>query len=304
MNSARLGVGVQGAAIGERALQQALAYARERRQGRSSRGGAGMSPIVEHPDVQRMLLTMKALVQAARGVCCLTAVAIDRSARAPSPEERAAAGERVALLTPIAKAFSTDVGDRVASLGLQVHGGMGYIEETGAAQHLRDARIAAIYEGANGVQAIDLVRRKLPLSGGAAAAREIAGMRAIVAELAERGEAGFGASAERLGEAVDALERATAYLRDALGADLDSALAGASAYLKLFGLALGGACLAKAGLAAQDLAAQGDETQRGRIGLARFFAEKLATAAPGLARSILSGAGALEPYEAILTETA
>jgi alkylation response protein AidB-like acyl-CoA dehydrogenase len=304
MNSARLGVGVQGAAIGERALQQALAYARERRQGRSSRGGAGMSPIVEHPDVQRMLLTMKALVQAARGICCLTAVAIDRSARAPSPEERAAAGERVALLTPIAKAFSTDVGDRVASLGLQVHGGMGYIEETGAAQHLRDARIAAIYEGANGVQAIDLVRRKLPLSGGAAAAREIAGMRAIVAELAERGEAGFGASAERLGEAVDALERATDYMRDALGPDLDSALAGASAYLKLFGLALGGACLAKAGLAAQDLAAQGDETQRGRIGLARFFAEKLATAAPGLARSILSGAGALEPYEAILTETA
>ena len=304
MNSARLGVGVQGAAIGERALQQALSYARERRQGRSSRGGAGMSPIVEHPDVQRMLLTMKALVQAARGICHLTAVAIDRSARAPSVQERAAAGERVALLTPIAKAFSTDVGDRVASLGLQVHGGMGYIEETGAAQHLRDARIAAIYEGANGVQAIDLVRRKLPLSGGAAAAREIAGMRAIVAELAKRGEAGFGASAERLGEAVDALERATAYMRDALGPDGDSALAGASAYLKLSGLALGGACLAKAGLAAQDLAAQGDETQRGRIGLARFFAEKLATAAPGLARSILSGAGALEPYEAILTETA
>jgi len=304
MNSARLAVGLQGVAIGERALQQALAYARERRQGRSSRGGAGMSPIVEHPDVQRMLLTMKALVQAARGVCCLTAVAIDRSARAPSPEERAAAGERVALLTPIAKAFSTDVGDRVASLGLQVHGGMGYIEETGAAQHLRDARIAAIYEGANGVQAIDLVRRKLPLSGGAAAAREIAGMRAIVAELAERGEAGFGASAERLGEAVDALERATAYLRDALGADLDSALAGASAYLKLFGLALGGACLAKAGLAAQDLAARGDDTQRGRIALARFFAEKLATAAPGLERSIRSGAGALEPYESMLAETA
>jgi hypothetical protein len=148
------------------------------------------------------------------------------------------------------------------------------------------------------------VRRKLPLSGGAVAAREIAGMRAIVAELAKRGEAGFGASAAILGEAVDALERATAYLRDALGADLDSALAGASAYLKLFGLALGGACLAKAGLAAQDLAAQGDETQRGRIGLARFFAEKLATAAPGLARSILSGTDALEPYEAILTETA
>jgi alkylation response protein AidB-like acyl-CoA dehydrogenase len=304
MNSARLGVGVQGVAIGERALQQALSYARERRQGRSSRGGAGMSPIIEHPDVRRMLLTMKALVQAARGICHLTAVAIDRSARAPSVQERAAAGERVALLTPIAKAFSADVGDEVASLGLQAHGGMGYIEEAGAAQHMRDARIAAIYEGTNGVQAIDLVQRKLPLSSGAAVAREIAWMRAIVAELAKRGEAGFGASAERLGEAVDALERATAYLRDALSADADSALAGASAYLRLFGLALGGACLAKAGLAAQDLAARGDDTQRGRIALARFFAEKLATAAPGLERSIRSGAGALEPYESMLAETA
>ncbi len=170
MNSARLGVGMQGVAIGERAYQQALAYARERRQGRSPSGGAGMSPIVEHPDVQRMLMTMKALVQAARGICHLTALAIDRSFHAPSAEERAAAGERAALLTPIAKAFSTDIGDEVASLGVQVHGGMGYIEETGAAQHMRDSRIAAIYEGANGIQAIDLVQRKLPLSGGAVAA--------------------------------------------------------------------------------------------------------------------------------------
>jgi alkylation response protein AidB-like acyl-CoA dehydrogenase len=304
MNSARLAVGMQGVAIGEKAFQRALAYARERRQGRSAKGGAGMSPIVEHPDVQRMLMTMKALVQAARGVCHLTALAIDRSFHAPRADERAAAGERAALLTPIAKAFSSDIGDEVASLGVQVHGGMGYIEETGAAQHMRDSRIAAIYEGANGVQAIDLVQRKLPLSGGAVAAAEIAGMRAVLTEVAERGEAGFGATAESLSEAVGALERATAYMREALGADPASALAGATPYLRLFGLALGGACLAKAGLAAQDLAARGDETQRGRIGLARFFAEKLATAAPGLARSILSGAGALAPYEAILAETA
>ncbi len=304
MNSARLAVGMQGVAIGDKAYQRALAYARERRQGRSLGGGAGMSPIVEHPDVQRMLMTMKALVQAARGVCHLTALAIDRSFHAPSAAERAAAGERAALLTPIAKAFSSDVGDEVASLGVQVHGGMGYIEETGAAQHMRDSRIAAIYEGANGVQAIDLVQRKLALSGGAVAAAEIAGMRAVLTEVAERGEAGFGATAESLSEAVGALERATAYMREALGADPASALAGATPYLRLFGLALGGACLAKAGLAAQDLAARGDETQLGRIGLARFFAEKLATAAPGLARSILSGAGALAPYEAILAETA
>ena len=304
MNSARLGVALQGVAIGDKALQHALAYARERRQGRSHKGGAEMSAILEHPDIQRTLLTMKALVQAARGICHLTAVAIDRSFHASSPEERVAAGERAALLTPVAKAFSTDIGDEVASLGVQVHGGMGYIEETGAAQFMRDARIAAIYEGTNGVQAIDLVQRKLPLSGGAVMAREIAGMRAIVADVAERGEAGFGDTAPRLGEAVDALERATLAMCDALGADPASALAGATPYLRLFGLALGGACLAKAGLAAQDLAARGDASERGRIGLARFFAEKLATAAPGLAQAILSGAGALETYQAILTEAA
>jgi alkylation response protein AidB-like acyl-CoA dehydrogenase len=304
MNSARLGVGLQGVAIGERALQQALAYARERRQGRSAKGADAASPIIEHSDVRRMLMTMRALTHAARGICHLTALAIDLSSAARNAEARVAAGQRAALLTPIAKAFSSDVGDEVASLGVQVHGGAGYIEDTGAAQHMRDARIAAIYEGANGIQAIDLVQRKLPLSDGAVVAREIAGMRAIVGEVAERGDAAFGECAERLSEAIDALEQATSYMRAALGADPTSALAGASAYLRLFGLALGGACLAKAGLAAQDMAAHGDETQRGRIALARFFAEKLATAAPGLARSILSGAGALEPYEAILVETA
>jgi len=297
MNAARLGVGLQGVAIGEKAYQKALAYARERRQGRA--GAGGMSPIVEHPDVKRMLVTMKALVQAARAICHLTAMAIDLAARADSAEARAAAGERAALLTPVAKAFSTDVGDEVASLGVQVHGGMGFIEETGAAQYLRDSRIAAIYEGTNGIQAIDLVQRKLPLSGGATLKREIAGMRAIVAEVAASGEAEFGATAARLGEAVEALERASDYLGDALGADPASALAGAASYLRLFGLALGGACLAKAGLAARNQPAE-----RGRIGLARFFAEKLATAAPGLAQSIQSGAAPLAGCDAILAESA
>jgi len=297
MNAARLGVGLQGVAIGEKAYQKALAYARERRQGRA--GAGGMSPIVEHPDVKRMLVTMKALVQAARAICHLTAMAIDLAARADSAEARAAAGERAALLTPVAKAFSTDVGDEVASLGVQVHGGMGFIEETGAAQYLRDSRIAAIYEGTNGIQAIDLVQRKLPLSGGATLKREIAGMRAIVAEVAASGEAEFGATAARLGEAVEALERASDYLGDALGADPASALAGAASYLRLFGLALGGAYLAKAGLAARNQPAE-----RGRIGLARFFAEKLATAAPGLAQSIQSGAAPLAGCDAILAESA
>ena len=300
MNSARLGVGLQGVAIGERAYQHALAYARERKQGRAGGGGAGMSPIVEHPDVHRMLLTMKAYVQAARGICHLTGVSIDTSFHAETPELRAAAGERAALLTPIAKAFSTDIGDEVASLGVQVHGGMGYIEETGAAQFMRDARIAGIYEGTNGVQAIDLVLRKLPLSGGATVAREIAGIRAVIAEVASRGGDAFGATVQRLGEAADALETATQYLRGALAGDTESALAGASSYLRLFGLALGGACLAKAGLAEQ----AGGNSHGGRVVLARFFAEKLAIAAPGLAENVLSGDGALKSYEAALREFA
>ena len=136
MNSARLGVGLQGVAVAERAYQHALAYARERRQGRAAHAVPGMSPIVDHPDIQRMLMTMKSSLQAARGVCHLTGISIDRSFHAKTKEERAAAADRAALLTPIAKAFSTDLGDEVASLGVQVHGGMGYIEETGAAQYL------------------------------------------------------------------------------------------------------------------------------------------------------------------------
>jgi acyl-CoA dehydrogenase len=298
MNSARLSVGLQGVAIGDRATQLALSYARERRQGRSGKGGANgqMSPIVEHADVQRMLLTMRALVHAARGICHLTAVAIDLSHHAKTEAERRHAEDRAALLTPVAKAFSTDVGDDVASLGVQVHGGMGYIEETGAAQHMRDARIAAIYEGTNGVQAIDLAQRKLPLAGGEAVAREIVDMRAIQSQVATSGGVGFGATAARLGEAIDALERATRFMSGARDNPQD-ALAGATSYLRLFGLARGGACLAKAGLAAEGLAAEGDKSELGRVGLARFFAEKIATAAPGLAASIESGAGALEDFE-------
>jgi acyl-CoA dehydrogenase len=181
---------------------------------------------------------------------------------------------------------------------------MGFIEETGAAQHMRDSRIAAIYEGANGIHAIDLVQRKLPLAGGETVAQEIAGIREVAGAVAGRGGARFGATAERLAEATDALEESTRLMADWLARDQPAALAGASQYLRLFGLALGGACLAKAGLAAQALAESGDKNELGRVGLARFFAEKLATAAPGLARAIASGGAPLEHYEAILAESA
>ena len=224
--------------------------------GPRAEGGDGMSPIIEHADVQRMLMTMKANVQAARGICHLTGVALDLAAHAQTEGERTAAANRAALLTPIAKAFSTDIGDEAASLGVQVHGGMGYIEETGAAQHMRDSRIAAIYEGANGIQAIDLVQRKLPLADGETVREEIAGIRAVAGDVAGRGGAGFGATAARLAEAADALEEATRLMLRLARSRPGRALAGASPYLRLFGLTLGGACLAKAGLAAQALAAE------------------------------------------------
>ena len=303
MNAARLAVGTQGVAIGDRAYQQALAFARDRRQGRGPRGGDGMAPIIEHADVQRMLMTMKAYVHAARGICHLTAASLDLATHGRTQEERAAGADRAALLTPIAKAFSTDIGDEAASLGVQIHGGMGFIEETGAAQHMRDSRIAAIYEGANGIHGIDLVHRKLPLAGGETVRNEIAGISAIAQAVEECGAEAFGATAARLMEASDALDQATQEIHRWLASDQQSALAGASQYLRLFGLTLGGACLAKAGLAAEALAADGNPSELGRVGLARFFAEKLLPVAPGIARAIASGAEPLQPYETILADS-
>jgi acyl-CoA dehydrogenase len=296
MNNARLNVAAQGVAIAERATQQALAYALERRQGRAP--GAkdqGMSPIAGQPDVQRMLLTMRGLTQAARSLCYLTAEAIDRAHRSGAPEARTQAFERASLLTPVAKAFSTDIGVEVASLGIQVHGGMGFIEETGAAQHLRDARIAPIYEGTNGIQAIDLVTRKLPLSEGQAVASLIAGMRATAQKLVGINNPAFGQMAARLRDAVEALDRATQYMLGAVRDAPEDALAGASPYLRLFGLAQGTASLAEVALAAhaETRNGDGDPAHAGRIGLARFFAENIASGATGLEVAITAGAASV-----------
>jgi butyryl-CoA dehydrogenase len=294
MNNARLAVGLQGVAIAERATQQALAYARERRQGRAGGAGEGMSPIIGHPDVQRMLMTMKALTAAARAVCYMTAEAIDRAHLTGKEAARKAAHERASLLTPVAKAFSTDIGTEVASLGVQVHGGMGFIEETGAAQHYRDARIAAIYEGTNGIQAIDLVTRKLPLAGGATVRREIAAMRTTVQKLIKDDSPAFGATAARLREAITSLDRATSFMLKATASNApEEALAGATPYLRLFALAQGGAALAEIGLAARAAMQGGDDdpAHAARIAVCRFFAENMATAARGLEESVNAGAG-------------
>jgi acyl-CoA dehydrogenase len=294
MNNARLAVALQGVAIAERAYQQALGYAKERRQGRApGHTGEGMSPIVEHPDVKRMLMTMKALTGAARCISYLTAEAIDRAHRAPDEGARRIAQERASLLTPVAKAFATDIGVEVASLGVQVHGGMGFVEETGAAQHLRDARINPIYEGTNGIQAIDLVQRKLPLSGGDAVRRQIAAMRATLQRLVKDATPAFGLTGARLRDAVESLDRATSFMLKALSGNRpDNALAGAAPYLRLFALAQGGAALAEAALAASAAAAGGDSdpAHPARIALCRFFAENVATAARGLEDTVISGA--------------
>ena len=304
MNNARLAVAIQGVAVAERAYQQALAYAKERRQGRSQRAAAdGMAPIVEHPDVKRMLMTMKGLTAAARAICYLTAEAIDRAHLSNDPTARSRANERASLLTPVAKAFSTDIANEVASLGVQVHGGMGFVEETGAAQHLRDARILPIYEGTNGIQAIDLVVRKLPLAGGDTVRRQIAAMREVAVALVKDASPSFGLTAPRLREAIDSLDRATSFMLKALaGNRQEDALAGAAPYLRLFGLAQGGAALAKGALAANAAVKAGDRdpAHPARVALCRFFAENLVPAARGLEDSVISGAAFVEDAELAL----
>ncbi len=289
MNRTRLAVGLQGVAIAELATQQALAYARERKQGA---GGA----IIHYPDVKRMLLTMRALTGAARAICYATAVAIDRSQRGKTEAARKAGDQRASLLTPVAKAFSTDIGIEVASLGVQVHGGMGFIEETGAAQHYRDARIAAIYEGTNGIQAIDLVTRKVPLDGGNTIRLYLGELRETVNAVQASNAPAFGETAARLGDAIDSLERVTQWLLAQKTSE--TTLAGATPYLRLFGQAAGGCMLADQALAA--LRETGDGA--GRTALARFFAENIAVQTSGLERSVTEGAGSITGAQAALAE--
>lgn len=250
MNAARLAVGVEGVGVAERAYQHALAYALDRRQGRSVWTGEANAPIFDHPDVRRMLGVMKAKISAARAICLSTGVAADLARHAATQEERRRWKGREDLFTPIAKAWSTDVGCEVASMGVQVHGGMGFIEETGAAQYYRDARIAPIYEGTNGIQAMDLVGRKLSMDGGESAKALIADMKATLADL---GALYSGKPVERFATAIEAVEDATLWLLDQK-ADANAAadvLAAADAYLKLLGDVVGGWMLAKGALAAK-----------------------------------------------------
>ncbi|WP_085033985.1 acyl-CoA dehydrogenase [Ensifer aridi] len=296
MNNARLAVGMQGVAIAEAATQKAVAYAKERTQGRAPGwSGEGMSPIIEHPDIARTLLTMKALTQGARAIAYACAHAVDM-AHVSTGEDARHWQERSSLLTPIAKSFATDAGVDVASMGIQVHGGMGFIEETGAARYLRDARIAPIYEGTNGIQAIDLVTRKLPLSDGDHMRGFLAELRQIAAAVAASNRPGFGETAARLDASIADLADATDWLLSALGAGkLAEALAGATAYQRLFGLALTGVYLAKGGLAET-----GDGKEDQRMALCRFAAENLLAETAALKDRVVNGAASLAAARSVL----
>jgi len=287
MNNARLAVAIQGVAVAEAAFQRAYAYSCERRQGRAPGwSGEGMSPIVEHPDTRRTLLTMKALTQSARAICYSCALATDMADVSEGDEKRFWQ-ERANLITPIAKAFSTDIGVDVASLGVQVHGGMGYIEETGAARLLRDARIAPIYEGTNGIQAIDLVTRKIPQSDGDCVKAYIAELQDIADAVAASNRPEFGLTADHLAAGISALVEATDWLAEAMKAGrTGDALAGATPYLRLFGLVSGGAYLVKGALAAQ----AGDSDGRAAMSVARFHSENLLPESGALRMAVITGA--------------
>ena len=300
MNQARLGVGLEGVGIADRAYQQALAFAQERRQGRAiGKQGDGLDAIIVHPDVKRMLMQMRALTAAARTICYATAVALDVATRATDAKVRADAAARGALLTPIAKAFSTDIGNEVTSLGVQIHGGMGFIEETGAAQHYRDARITSIYEGTNGIQSIDLVTRKLAANGGASVWALLDELSGIVSKVEASNDPAFGTTGAKLRDALGSLERSSRWLLERVGSAPNDALAGATPYLRLFGSTLGGCMLAGEALAARDLGEGAGDPSR-YVTLARFFAENITVQAGSLERTVIDGAEAVNGADAVL----
>ena len=300
MNQARLSVGLEGVGIADRAYQQALAFAQERRQGRAiGNAGNGSDAIIVHPDVKRMLMQMRALTAAARTICYSTAVALDVAARATDAKARGDAAARGALLTPVAKAFSTDIGNEVTSLGIQIHGGMGFIEETGAAQHYRDARLTSIYEGTNGIQSIDLVMRKLAANGGASVWALLDELSDIVKRVESSNDPAFGTAGAKLRDALGSLERSSRWLLERIASAPNDALAGATPYLRLFGSTLGGCKLAEEALAARTLGDGHGDPQRYAT-LARFFAENISVQAGSLERTVMDSADSVTGADAVL----
>ncbi len=283
MNSARLSVGTQGLALAERAFQKSLNYAQERIQGRAI-GATKDSPIIDFPDVRRMLMTQRAYLAALRGMMYLNACQMDVAKFHADEKTRKRAEEVVGLLTPICKGFGTDLVNELTSIALQIHGGMGFIEETGAAQHYRDARITAIYEGTNGVQAADLVGRKMPVRNGASFMDFISQMKKLLPELKSAG-GDFKSIGESLSAQLDGLEKTTGWMLRTGMRDPNSVLAGSSPYLRIWGLVVGGWLVAKAALV--------DKKDETRLGVAKFYSSQILPQAGGLMPAATAGADQL-----------
>ena len=301
MNLARFSVGVQGLAISERAYQHALSYAKERIQGAELgvRGGE-KALIIRHPDVRRMLMSMKAYVEAMRSLAYFTAASLDKANNHPDAAERARHQAFADLMIPVVKGWSTETSIGVASTGIQIQGGMGYVEETGAAQHLRDARITTIYEGTTGIQANDLIGRKIARDKGATAQAVIAMMRTTEGQLAEAPGTDFSAIASALSDGVKALNEATDWIVATYSSDVKAASAGAVPFLQLFGVVAGGWQMARAALTAQaKLAAGNGEAPfyEAKIATARFYADHILSQALGLRIAIVKGAAGVLALE-------
>ncbi len=302
MNAARFGVGLEGVSMCERAYQRARDWARERLQGRpiGVANAAKTAPIIQHPDVKRMLLTMKSCTEAARALAYQVAAFHDRARHHGDEAERRRCQALVDLLIPVVKGWSTETAIDVASLGVQVHGGMGFIEETGAAQHLRDARISTIYEGTTGIQANDLVGRKVGREAGATMKALVAEMRRFCAGLAGADDATLRAIASRMARALESLERATDWIVAVHATDPGAVAAGSVYYLKLTGLTVGGWMLARsAAVATAQLAAGQGEADflEAKRTTARFYADHLLPQVDGLAEVIVSGGAAVTAAE-------
>ncbi len=293
MNAARFGVGLEGVAACERAYQRARDYARDRIQCTDIgvRGGPKV-PIIRHPDVRRMLMTMKSRAEATRALAYVVAAAHDAAVHHPDEGERKRSQAFVDLMIPVVKGWSTESGVSMASIGVQVHGGMGYVEETGAAQHLRDAQISTIYEGTTGIQANDLIGRKMAREGGATLHAVIGLMRGVAGELGARSGDDFAALQRRLSAAIDALAAAGEWLVANYGKDVRAASAGAVPFLMLLGVVAGGWQMARAALVAQTKidAGDADPFYPAKIGTARFYADHVLSQASGLASSVIDGA--------------
>jgi len=292
MNAARFGVGMQGVGIAERAYQHAVAYAKDRIQSRDLAGSTGPVAIINHPDVKRMLMTMRAQIEAARALAYVAAGKLDIAHHHTDAAVRKQNQAEYEYLVPLVKGWSTEMSLDVTSTGVQVHGGMGFIEETGAAQFYRDARILTIYEGTTAIQANDLVGRKTVRDGGATAKALLAEVRATAELLASSNHADLKAIEAQLSVAAAALEQVVIYVAGNMKSDIKAVFAGSVPYLKMAGIVLGGWQMGRAALAAAGKLEQGDADgafYQAKIATARFFAEHYLTQAEGLKISIVSG---------------